>query len=445
MLNPREEDMDLTTHSDGAIGNGQVRRSFAARTLPIQMLIGLVIGCLIGHFVPDVGKQLLPISQVFVNGLRMLIVPLVFSSITLGIYNMGRDFSALGRIVAIVFIWFFVATAACITIGLLVSMVFQPGIGADLTIAGEVPANAALHINLTQFLIDLVPNNIVDAMAHQRVLQVLLFGILFGAALFKSGEVGQSVARVLLGVQQAMMKMVRWIIALSPIAIVAAMAWLFASHGASTLIALAKLVGTLYVGLALVVFLMWLVVLGCGHNPLSVTRKIAEPLLLAFTTRSSESTLAIHMEILERMGTSNKIVSTVIPLGYAFNQDGTSLYISLAVAFVLQAHHVALTLPTILTIIVTGLIATKGMGNVSGGGLVAATTVLIALGLPLESVTILVAIDMFLDMGRTTVNVFGNTVAVLLVERFAKAEVGEPELSPDLPPLVIEQKGQSNV
>jgi DAACS family dicarboxylate/amino acid:cation (Na+ or H+) symporter len=296
-----------------------------------------------------------------------------------------------------------------------------------------VPANAGLKINVVQFLLDLVPVNIVAAMAEQKILQVLLFGILFGSALASIGSVGDDVAKVLAGIQAAMMKMVRWIIALAPIAIVGVMAWLFATQGASVLIALGKLVGSLYVGLVLVVLLMWLVLVAIGQNPLAVTRKIAEPLLLAFTTRSSETTLPIHMEILERMGMPNKVVSTVIPLGYAFNQDGTSLYISLAVAFVVEAHHMVLDLPAMLTIIVTGLIATKGMGNVSGGGLVAATTVLVALGLPLESVAILAAIDVFMDMGRTTVNVFGNTVAVLLVDRFgriAEAPITSPAAEP---------------
>jgi dicarboxylate/amino acid:cation (Na+ or H+) symporter, DAACS family len=205
---------------------------------------------------------------------------------------------------------------------------------------------------------------------------------------------------------------------LAPIAITAVMAWLFASQGVTMLLSLAKLIGSLYVGLVVVIGLMWLVLLAIGQKPLSVTRKIAEPLLLAFTTRSSETTLPIHMEILERMGTPNKIVSTVIPLGYSFNQDGTSLYVSLAVAFVVEAHHITLDWSTMLTIVVTALIATKGMGNVTGTGLVAATTVLVSLGLPVESVAILAAVDVFMDMGRTTVNVFGNTVAVLMVDRF---------------------------
>lgn len=247
-------------------------------------------------------------------------------------------------------------------------------------------------------------------MAEQKVLPVLLFGILLGAALSTLGGAERGVVAVLRGVQLATMVMVRWIIAFAPLAVAGVMAWLFATQGTSTLDALAKLVGTMYVGLAVVVVLMCAVLAAIGHNPFAILAKIAEPLILAFTTRSSEVTLPIHMEILERMGTPNKIVSTVIPLGYAFNQDGSSLYVSLAVAFVAEANHVTLNLAALLTIAVTGLISTKGMGNVSGGGLVAATTVLVAMGLPIESVAIIAGIDVFMDMGRTTVNVLGNTV-----------------------------------
>ncbi|HLH87406.1 MAG TPA: dicarboxylate/amino acid:cation symporter [Xanthobacteraceae bacterium] len=400
-------------------------RSRWQRTLPLQMLAGLVVGCLLGLMFPDLGKSLLPLAQAFIKALRMIVIPLVFSAIALGIYNMGREISVLGRIVAIAFAWFFVATALCIVAGLGINAIFHPGIGADLSIAGQVPKVSGIKIDFVGFLLDLVPVNVVSAMAEQKILQVLLFGILFGASLAVIGPIGRDVARLLAGVQLAMMQMVRWIVMLSPIAIAAVMAWLFSSQGMSVILALAKLVGALYVGLVVVVLAMWLVLLMIGKNPLAVTRKIAEPLLLAFTTRSSETTLPIHMEILERMGVPNKVVSTVIPLGYSFNQDGTSLYVSLAVAFVLEAHGIALAWPAMLTIIVTGLLATKGMGNVGGGGLVAATTVLVALGMPLESVAILAAIDVFMDMGRTTVNVFGNTVAVLLVDRFGSTEMAE--------------------
>ena len=428
--------MTGTTMAGRATPPAAPTRSRWSRTLPLQMFAGLVVGCILGLLDPDLGKQLLPVGQAFIKALRMIVIPLVFSSIALGIYNMGRELAVLGRIVGIAFVWFFTATGVCILAGLLINALFHPGVGADLSIVGQVPKNAGLKIDLVGFLLDLVPANIVAAMAEQKVLQVLLFGILFGAALASIGQVGHDVAKVLAGVQVAMMQMVRWIIALAPIAIAAVMAWLFASQGTTVLIALAKLVGSLYVGLIAVVLVMWLVLLAIGHNPLAITRKIAEPLLLAFTTRSSETTLPIHMEILERMGTPNKVVSTVIPLGYAFNQDGTSLYVSLAVAFVLEAHHISLDWPAMLTIIVTGLLATKGMGNVGGGGLIAATTVLVALGMPLESVAILAAIDVFMDMGRTTVNVLGNTVAVLLVNRFGGVSA-EPVASAAAEPQAV--------
>jgi dicarboxylate/amino acid:cation (Na+ or H+) symporter, DAACS family len=372
------------------------------------------------------------LGQAFVKALRMLVIPLVFSSIALGVYNMGREIGAVGRVVGIAFVWFYLATGLCVVIGLVMNGIFHPGVGADLTIAGgKVPANAGLSVNWLQFLLDLVPANVVSAMAEQKVLQVLLFGMLLGGSLSTVGEIAQPVVGVLRGVQAALMKMVRWIIAFAPLAVAGVMAWLLSTQGTGALYALAKLVGTLYVGLAVVILLMCLVLYVIGENPLAIINKIAEPLLLAFTTRSSEVTLPIHMEILERLGVPNKVVSTVIPLGYSFNQDGTSLYVSLAVAFVAEAHNIHLDLPAMLTIIVAGLITTKGMGNVGGGGLIAATTVIVAMGLPVEAIAIIAGIDVFMDMGRTTVNVMGNTVAVLLVRKFGR--VTDDETVPGQP------------
>jgi DAACS family dicarboxylate/amino acid:cation (Na+ or H+) symporter len=400
-------------------------------SLPVQMLIGLGIGCIIGFLWPVVGAELLPLGQVFVKALRMIVIPLVFSSIVLGVYNMGREIGVVGRVVGIAFVWFYFATGVCVVIGLVMNEIFHPGIGADLMIpGGKVPANAGLSVNWVQFAIDLVPANVVGAMAEQKILQVLLFGMLFGGALSTIGAVAQPVIGVLHGVQAALMKMVRWIIAFAPLAVAGAIAWLLATQGTGALYALAKLVATLYLGLAVVILLMCAVLYAIGENPLAILKKIAEPLLLAFTTRSSEVTLPIHMEILERLGVPNKIVSTVIPLGYSFNQDGTSLYVSLAVAFVVEAHNIHLDLPAMLTIIVTGLITTKGMGNVGGGGLIAATTVLVAMGLPVEAIAIIAGIDVFMDMGRTTVNVMGNTVAVLLVRKFGNLKDDETVPAP---------------
>ena len=387
-------------------------------SLPVQMLAGLLAGCVIGMVWPSFGVQLAPVSRAFINALRMLIVPLVFSSIVLGIYQMGRDIRAMGRLIGIAFLWFYIATALCMIIGLGLNGLFHPGLGADLSISGKLPANAGLTVDWVKFFLDLIPVNIVSAMAEQKILQVLLFGILFACALTSIGEQAKPVIAVLRGVQLAAMRMVRWIIVLAPLAVLAAIAALTGSQGLSTLLALAKLVGTLYLGLGVVVALMCLVLLAIGENPFATIGKISEPLMLAFITRSSETTLPIHMEILERAGVANRIVSTVVPLGYSFNQDGSSLYLSLAVTFVAEAHGLHLDWPAMVSILVTGLITTKGMGNVGGGGLIAATTVIVALGLPADAVAIIAGIDVFMDMGRTTVNVMGNTVAVLLVRRF---------------------------
>jgi dicarboxylate/amino acid:cation (Na+ or H+) symporter, DAACS family len=390
------------------------------------MLMGLVVGCIIGVLLPSLGRELLPLAQAFVKSLRMLVIPLVFSSITLGVYNMGREIGTVGRVVGIAFVWFYFATSVCIVVGLLMNGIFHPGIGADLTIpGGKVPANAGLGVDWVQFFLDLVPANLIGAMADQKILPVLLFGMLFGGALSTIGELARPVLGLLQGVQAAVMKMVRWIIVVAPLAVAGAISWLISSQGTSALYALAKLVGTLYIGLGVVILLMGLVLYAIGENPFVVIKKIAEPLLLAFTTRSSEVTLPIHMEILERLGVPNKIVSTVIPLGYSFNQDGTSLYLSLAVTFVVEAHNIHLDLSSMLTIIVAGLITTKGMGNVGGGGLIAATTVLVSMGLPVEAIAIIAGIDVFMDMGRTTVNVMGNTIAVLLVRKFGNVKDDE--------------------
>jgi dicarboxylate/amino acid:cation (Na+ or H+) symporter, DAACS family len=393
-------------------------------SLPVQMLIGVAVGAAIAQFLPDFAKQLLPVSQTFVKALRMLVIPLVFTSITLGVYQMGREIRLLGRIIVISFVWFYFATGMAFLIGLGMNMLFHPGLGATMAATGKVPSNAGLKVDWVQFITDLVPGNVISAMANQQVLPVLLFGILLGAALSTLKGEETPVTGVLAATQRAISIMVRWIVSLAPIAVAAVMAWLFATQGGQTLYALLSLIGIMYLGLGVLVIVMMLALLAIGTNPLTVIHHIAEPLLLAFTTRSSEVTLPIHMDILERIGIPNRIVSTVIPLGYAFNQDGSSLYVGLAVAFVAEAHHVILGLPEYATILVTGLIATKGMGNVSGGGLVAATTVLVALGLPIESVALVAGVDAFMDMGRTAVNVLGNTVAVMLVRRFG--DRGEP-------------------
>jgi DAACS family dicarboxylate/amino acid:cation (Na+ or H+) symporter len=394
-------------------------RLLFAMPLAFKMLIGLILGLSVGLLWPDTGASLRPVGTAFVEAVKMIVIPVVFSSVALGIYRMGTEFRVLGRVVAISLGYFYLATVVSIIIGLLLNAALHPGAGAPLAATGKVPANLAVSVDWIKFFMDMIPSNIVAAMAEQKILPTLVFAILFGLALASVGKVGEPMVAVLEAVMAAMFKITKWITSLAPLAIFAIMAWLFATQGLATVIALAKLVGVMYLGLAIMVAIFWLMLLLIGEKPIAVTKAVMEPMILAFSTRSSEVTLPLHMEKLQAMGASSRIVSVVLPLGYAFNRDGAIMYFALAVTFLAEAYGVTLTWSTLLTIVMVTTIASKGSANVPSGGLVAIAMVLSAIGLPVEALAIIAGVDAFLDMGRTAINVFGNTVAVKLVEKFS--------------------------
>jgi len=390
-------------------------------TMPLvfKMLIGLILGLGVGLLWPETGVSLRPVGTAFVEAVKMIVIPVVFASVALGIYRMGTELRVLGRVVAISLGYFYLATVISIIIGLLLNAAFHPGAGAPLAATGKLPANLVVSVDWVKFFMDMIPSNIVAAMAEQKILPTLVFSILFGLALASVGKVGEPMVAVLEAVMAAMFKITKWITSLAPLAIFAIMAWLFASQGLATVVALAKLVAVMYLGLAIMVAIFWLILLAIGEKPIAVTKAVMEPMILAFTTRSSEVTLPLHMEKLQAMGASNRIVSVVLPLGYAFNRDGAIMYFALAVTFLAEAYGVTLTWSTLLTIVMVTTIASKGSANVPSGGLVAIAMVLSAIGLPVEALAIIAGVDAFLDMGRTAINVFGNTVAVKLVEKFS--------------------------
>lgn len=384
----------------------------------VRMLLGLAMGLIVGLAWPGFGESLRPIGTAFVSAVQMIVVPIVFASVTLGTYRMGRELKALGRVVAICLGYFYLATLASILIGLALNAMFHPGAGAPLAATGKVPGNIAVSVDWIKFFMDMIPSNIVASMAEQKILPVLVFSILFGLALATIGEVARPVIAILDAVMAAMFKITKWITALAPIAIFAVMSWLFATQGLATVLALAKLVMVMYLGLAIMVLIFWAILLAIGERPLTVTKAVMEPMILAFSTRSSEVTLPLHMEKLHAMGVPNRIVSVVLPLGYAFNRDGAIMYFALAVTFLAEAYGVKLDGSTLLTIVMVTTIASKGSANVPSGGLVAIAMVLTSIGLPIEALAIIAGVDAFLDMGRTAINVFGNTVAVKLVQKF---------------------------
>lgn len=395
--------------------------------LPIQMLLGLALGIGCGFLAPGLATKLMPIGTAFVQAIKMIVVPLVFTAITLGIYQMGNNARALGRISAISLIYFFVATIVSIVIGLGLNALFHPGLGANLAAATASSKPIATSVDWTKFFLEMIPSNIVGAMSGSNLLPVLVFATLLGLSLAAIGPRAKPLVGVLDALMGAVFKMTDWIISLSPIAIFAIISWLFATQGMGTIVSLIKLVGTMYLGLGVLLVIFWVLLKSIGEKPLAVTRAIGEPVILAFATRSSEATLPLHMEKLIRMGVPKAIASVVLPLGYAFNRDGSIMYFALAVGFLADAYHVALDMPTMLSIIIVTTLASKGSANVPSGGLVAIAMVLSTIGVPIEALAIIAGVDAFLDMGRTAINVFSNTVAIKLVMKLAGIPYESPE------------------
>jgi DAACS family dicarboxylate/amino acid:cation (Na+ or H+) symporter len=396
----------------------------------MQILVGLVIGCAVGYLWPKFGATLMPVGTAFIKAIKMLVMPLVFSAVTLGIYKMGADIKQLGRLGAMAFIWFYVATGISVVLGIGLNAIFHPASGVALVATGKIPENLATSINWVNFFLDIIPDNIAMAIATQKIIPTLFFAICFGLALAAIGQVAKPVVNVLEGVLQSMFKLTQGVIAVAPVAVAGIMAWVIATQGGKMLWAMAKLIGVLYIGLIAIMLIFWVIVyFVMDMNPFTTTKKVMEPLLLAFTTASSEVTLPVHMRILESTGIPRKVVSFVLPLGYSFNLDGAALYQSLAVCFLAEAYGITLTAPALITILITTLIANKGTANVPSASLVVLAVILTSIGLPVEAIAILAGVDRFMDMGRTTVNVFGNTIAALLLYKFGGKGITDDEPS----------------
>ena len=388
-------------------------------SLPIQMVLGLVLGVAFGFLAPQFAQALAPVGTAFVQAIKMIVVPLVFTAITLGIYQMGNSAKQLGKVSVISLLYFFIATVVAIVIGLALNGMFHPGVGVNLSHTAELPKNLNTTVNWTKFFLDMIPSNVVAAMAGTNLLPVLVFAVLLGLALASTGSRAKPLVDVLDALMGAVFKLTGWIIALSPIAIFAIIAWLFSTQGMHTILALLKLVLVMYLGLGVLLVLFALLMLAIGEHPLQTAKAVSEPVILAFATRSSEATLPLHMEKLVEMGVPKAVASVVLPLGYAFNRDGSIMYFALAVGFLADAYNIPLDPSTLLSIIVVTTLASKGSANVPSGGLVAIAMVLTTIGIPVEALAIIAGVDAFLDMGRTAVNVVSNTVAVKLVMRWA--------------------------
>ncbi len=386
-----------------------------------QIFIGLAVGVLVGYVWPSVGKEIKPLADAFLKMIKMIIAPLLFSTLVVGIAGTG-DMKAMGRIGLKAIIYFEVATTIALFWGLGLVNWFQPGAGVSLTVAANTADLAVLATKQQgpwDIFLHLFPASVIDAMAKNDILQLVVFSTFFGIAVAAIGEKGKPVIDVLESTAQAMFKFTGYVMKFAPVGVMAAIGYTVGDKGLGILYTLGKLVLLMYGGL----FVFVLVVLGgvsmIVRVPfLKLLRAIREPFVLAFTTASAEAALPKALEIMERFGVPKNIVGFVLPTGYSFNLDGTTLYLSLASVFVAQIAGVPLTFGQQMFMMLTLMLTSKGVAGVPRAALVVLTATLTQFGLPLEGAAILLGIDQIMDMGRTGVNVIGNCISTVVVARW---------------------------
>jgi proton glutamate symport protein len=396
-------------------------RQSAMPAITTQIFIGLVLGILVGHFWPGFGVAIKPLADAFLRMIKMIIAPLLFATLVVGIAGTG-DLKSMGRIGLKAIVYFEVASTIALFLGLALVNIFHPGAGLAMPIGADTKAAAAMAQNQQHawdIFLHLFPTSVVDSMARGDILQLVVFSTFFGVALAAIGPKGQPVLDVLESTAAIMFKFTGYVMAFAPIGVFAAIAATVGGKGLAILFTLGKLIALMYLGLAIFV----LVVLGGVSYLIRVpfltfVKAIREPFLIAFTTASSEAALPKSLEVMERFGVPKNIVGFVLPTGYSFNLDGTTLYLSLASVFVAQLAGVPMTFGQQLVMMLTLMLTSKGVAGVPRAALVVLTATLTQFGLPLEGAAILLGIDQILDMGRTAVNVMGNCISTVVVARW---------------------------
>jgi proton glutamate symport protein len=387
--------------------------------LAAQIGIGLALGALCGHLAPHLGVALKPLGDAFLRLIKMIVVPIVFSTVILGVAGVG-DLKRVGRLGALSLIYFEAVTTIAILVGLGAGNLLKPGVGVAIARLPhtDVSAYTQAHHSFTDTLLGIIPTNILASAANGDLLPVILFSVLFGVALAGSGAVARPVIDFLHGVSAAMFRLTGMIMHLAPLGVFGLIAATVGQFGLAVLIPLGRLVGTLYVAMAFFV----LVVLGAIALAFRVklsklVRLLGSELLLAFSTASSETVLPRVMQKLQRFGCPPGLVSFVVPTGYTFNLDGSSLYQGLAITFIAQAYGVPLTFAHQVSIVLVLMLTSKGIAGVPGVSFVVLAATMASTGLPVEGLALIAGVDRFMDMGRTAVNVIGNSLAACVISR----------------------------
>ncbi|MEA2788469.1 MAG: aerobic C4-dicarboxylate transport protein [Acetobacteraceae bacterium] len=394
----------------------------SAKGLYIQVLLGVVIGAALGHFWPAVAVQMQPLGDAFIKLVRMIIAPIIFVTVVVGIAKLS-DAKEVGRIGLKAIIYFEVLTTIAMFIGLIVAHVFQPGAGLNIdpsTLDSKAVARYAdaPHQDVTTFLLNIIPNTVVDAFAKGEILQVLLFAVLFGLGLSRMGERGATVVHFLDEAGGALFGVIGIIMRFAPLGAFGAMAFTIGRYGIGALAQLGFLMLCFYLTCTIFIFVVMGAVSGMvGLNILKILRYVKEEFLIVLGTSSSEAAMPTLMEKLELLGCGKSLVGLTVPLGYAFNLDGSSIYFTMAIAFIAQALNIPLSWGDYLLILAVLLLTSKGAATVTGGGFITLAATLATMNgkIPVAGMVLILGIDRFMSEARAITNLFGNTVATIFV------------------------------
>jgi aerobic C4-dicarboxylate transport protein len=398
------------------------------QTLYFQVIIGVILGVVVGLIWPEFGAKLKPLGDGFIKLVKMLIAPVIFLTVSLGIAHAG-DMRKVGRVGLKALLYFEVVSSLALLIGLVVVNVWQPGVGMNIdpkTLDESVVSNytaGAKAMSTVDFILNIIPNSAVDAFAKGEILQVLLFSVLFGWALGSQSEHGRPVYEFLERLSAILFKMIDMIMRLAPLGAFGAMAFTLGKYGAVALLSLGKLMAGVYLTCALfIIVVLGLIARISGFSLWKLIKHIKDELWIVLSTSSSEAALPGMLAKLETFGCAKPVVGLVIPTGYSFNLDGTSIYLTMAAVFIAQATNIELSLTHQLTLLAVLLLTSKGAAAVTGGGFITLAATLSSMDvLPVAGLALLLGVDRFMSEARAITNLIGNAVATVVIAKWEGA------------------------